>query len=99
VGAAGTASGAETICAGSVTCGEGFEATSSAGDLVKIRHSRASVDASRGDARPCRSCRVEQIFGAGSFRQFLADGLLDHARAGEADESAGSAICTSPSMA
>ena len=42
-GAAGTASGAETIWAGSVTCGEGFEAASSAGDLVKSRHSRASV--------------------------------------------------------
>ena len=42
-GAAGTASGVGTICAGSTTCGEGFEAASSAGDLVRIRHSRASV--------------------------------------------------------
>ncbi len=42
-GAAGTASGAATICAGSVTSGAGFEAASSAGDLVSIRHSRASV--------------------------------------------------------
>src|SRR5215218_7288770 len=42
-GAAGTASGADTIWAGSVTCGAGFEATSSAGDLVSNRHNRASV--------------------------------------------------------
>ena len=32
-------------------------------------------------------------------RQLLADGLLDHARAGKADQRAGSAIWTSPSIA
>jgi hypothetical protein len=43
---------------------------------------------------------VAQVFGLlETVRQFFADGLLDDARAGEADQAPGSAICTSPSMA
>src|SRR6201999_1699830 len=42
-GAAGAVSGADTICAGSGTSGAALGVTSSAGDLVKRRHSRASV--------------------------------------------------------
>ena len=42
-GAAGAVSGAMTICAGSDTSGAGFGVASSAGDLVRMRQSRANV--------------------------------------------------------
>src|SRR5665213_1288129 len=42
-GAAGATSAPDTIWAVTATCGAGFAAISTAGDLVSNRHSRASV--------------------------------------------------------
>ena len=60
------------------------------GAFVSSRHSerqrRRAID---GDAPPCRPCRAPaDTPRAGIPRQLLADGLLDHARAGKADQRA-----------
>ena len=90
-GAAGATSAADTIWAGMSIGGAGFDTASTAGDFVSNRHSRASVG--RRSWR-CTTMSIMpwslQIFRAlKTFRQFLADGLFDHARAGKADQRAG----------
>ena len=64
--------------------------TSEAGDLVKSRHRLASVGRNSWRCTTMSTMPCSQIFGAlEAFRQLLADGLLDDARAGEADQRAG----------
>ena len=56
----------------------------------RSRISRPGSRAARRAAPPCRPCRAPAgIRRAGSLGQLLADGLLDHPRAGEADQRAG----------
>ena len=69
--------------------------------LVNSRHRLARVGRNwrRSTTMSTMPCCLRYSGALETFRQLLADGLLDDARPGEADERPGSAMCTSPSMA
>src|ERR1700736_6190893 len=100
-GAAGTTSGLDTIWAGIVTCGAGFEMASSAGDFVSNRQSRANVGrrswrCTTMSTMPWSFRYSARLKPSGNFSRMVCSITRAPAKPISAP---GSAICTSPSIA